>query len=236
MPAVGQVLERAKGFEPSTPTLARSCSTPELHPHPLDIWPKSIIGRQGRSYSQKAGLKATRAKTYGRPPCLRASAASTGLPARIWIAEAPESRQPSLTRHSSKVRNWQSSDSVAAEIADCAPRPFIGAHRIDGQHLEQDESTDGQNDNAQHSQPLRFGRRSNAGSIALNVAAVSGCFCPSGQARSSADSDYKNRDCRPANPAGTLRKYGTGNPRRPLRCRPWNNAHQGPLSGDYRPA
>jgi hypothetical protein len=33
-------LERAKGFEPSTPTLARSCSTPELHPHPLDIWPK----------------------------------------------------------------------------------------------------------------------------------------------------------------------------------------------------
>jgi hypothetical protein len=27
-------LERAKGFEPSTPTLARSCSTPELHPHP----------------------------------------------------------------------------------------------------------------------------------------------------------------------------------------------------------
>ena len=27
-------LERAKGFEPSTPTLARSCSTPELHPRP----------------------------------------------------------------------------------------------------------------------------------------------------------------------------------------------------------
>ena len=34
-----EILERAKGFEPSTPTLARSCSTPELHPHPLDIWP-----------------------------------------------------------------------------------------------------------------------------------------------------------------------------------------------------
>jgi hypothetical protein len=29
-------LERAKGFEPSTPTLARSCSTTELHPHPRD--------------------------------------------------------------------------------------------------------------------------------------------------------------------------------------------------------
>src|SRR3989440_1076086 len=27
-----ECLERAKGFEPSTPTLARSCSTPELHP------------------------------------------------------------------------------------------------------------------------------------------------------------------------------------------------------------
>jgi hypothetical protein len=32
----GGNLERAKGFEPSTPTLARSCSTPELHPHPWE--------------------------------------------------------------------------------------------------------------------------------------------------------------------------------------------------------
>jgi hypothetical protein len=30
-------LERAKGFEPSTPTLARSCSTTELHPHPSGL-------------------------------------------------------------------------------------------------------------------------------------------------------------------------------------------------------
>lgn len=29
---IGGKLERAKGFEPSTPTLARLCSTPELHP------------------------------------------------------------------------------------------------------------------------------------------------------------------------------------------------------------
>ena len=28
----GRNLERAKGFEPSTPTLARLCSTPELRP------------------------------------------------------------------------------------------------------------------------------------------------------------------------------------------------------------
>jgi hypothetical protein len=32
-----RILERAKGFEPSTPTLARSCSTPELHPHPMGM-------------------------------------------------------------------------------------------------------------------------------------------------------------------------------------------------------
>src|SRR5438477_5722867 len=32
--AITKILERAKGLEPSTPTLARSCSTTELHPHP----------------------------------------------------------------------------------------------------------------------------------------------------------------------------------------------------------
>ncbi len=38
-------LERAKGFEPSTPTLARLCSTPELHPHPRRvIWPSASAG------------------------------------------------------------------------------------------------------------------------------------------------------------------------------------------------
>ena len=30
-------LERAMGFEPTTPTLARLCSTPELHPHPREV-------------------------------------------------------------------------------------------------------------------------------------------------------------------------------------------------------
>ena len=32
----GNFLERAKGFEPSTPTLARLCSTPELHPQRIN--------------------------------------------------------------------------------------------------------------------------------------------------------------------------------------------------------
>ena len=31
-PMFGKSMERAKGFEPSTPTLARLCSTPELRP------------------------------------------------------------------------------------------------------------------------------------------------------------------------------------------------------------
>ena len=35
-------LERAKGFEPSTPTLARLCSTPELRPRSDN----SVLGRQ----------------------------------------------------------------------------------------------------------------------------------------------------------------------------------------------
>ena len=34
-------LERARGFEPPTPTLARLCSTPELHPHrPRRVGPR----------------------------------------------------------------------------------------------------------------------------------------------------------------------------------------------------
>jgi hypothetical protein len=47
-------LERAKGFEPSTPTLARSCSTTELHPHPRD-WRRTIASN-GQSYA-KCGLR-----------------------------------------------------------------------------------------------------------------------------------------------------------------------------------
>src|SRR5271156_6428978 len=45
-------LERAKGFEPSTPTLARSCSTTELHPHPRD-WRRSLASN-GQSYAKTA--------------------------------------------------------------------------------------------------------------------------------------------------------------------------------------
>src|SRR6185437_15437491 len=55
-------LERAKGFEPSTPTLARSCSTPELHPHPRS-W-RRWVRRQRSELCQMRPMNAT---TLGRP-------------------------------------------------------------------------------------------------------------------------------------------------------------------------
>src|SRR5207249_9117691 len=49
-------LERAKGFEPSTPTLARSCSTPELHPHPADPYHTGGGGLQALAPAALASL------------------------------------------------------------------------------------------------------------------------------------------------------------------------------------
>ena len=45
-------LERAKGFEPSTLTLARLCSTPELHPHSSPAAAITWHRRNGRLYAQ----------------------------------------------------------------------------------------------------------------------------------------------------------------------------------------
>ena len=56
-------LERAKGFEPSTPTLARSCSTPELHPHPWERRPTVTGDRQ--SYA-KCGQRMQQPATGNR--------------------------------------------------------------------------------------------------------------------------------------------------------------------------
>ena len=58
-----QNLERAKGFEPSTPTLARSCSTPELHPHPRD-WRRAIADN-GQSYA-KCGPRMQQPRAAGK--------------------------------------------------------------------------------------------------------------------------------------------------------------------------
>src|SRR6185295_6813699 len=52
---VSEKLERAKGFEPSTPTLARSCSTPQLRPlNGTGAFTSTAPVRRGRDYS---GLK-----------------------------------------------------------------------------------------------------------------------------------------------------------------------------------
>ncbi len=45
-------LERAKGFEPSTPTLARLCSTPELRP----LWRRIGTAKKLRGPGQGGGL------------------------------------------------------------------------------------------------------------------------------------------------------------------------------------
>src|ERR1700735_3601724 len=66
-------LERAKGFEPSTPTLARSCSTTELHPHPRD-WRRTIASN-GQSYA-KCGLRMQQPVRDRNPPNL---GVSTGI-------------------------------------------------------------------------------------------------------------------------------------------------------------
>ncbi len=42
-------MERAKGLEPSTPTLARSCSTTELHPHPRS---QRLLASDEQSYAK----------------------------------------------------------------------------------------------------------------------------------------------------------------------------------------
>ena len=58
-----EILERAKGFEPSTPTLARSCSTPELHPHPR--------GRRGCTDDRQSYAKCGRRMQQGRSAFLQ---------------------------------------------------------------------------------------------------------------------------------------------------------------------
>ena len=60
--ACEKILERAKGLEPSTPTLARSCSTTELHPHPRCR--RSLAGN-GRAMPN-AGRECNSAKTAKR--------------------------------------------------------------------------------------------------------------------------------------------------------------------------
>ena len=55
-------LERARGFEPPTPTLARLCSTPELHPRPGDQYHRGGGGLQ-------EACCASGSRRFGTRPC-----------------------------------------------------------------------------------------------------------------------------------------------------------------------
>src|SRR6202171_3437326 len=86
-------LERAKGFEPSTPTLARLCSTPELHPHPRRV------RRQTGQKTRAAALlcqRATGLATVARPAYETVNARLAGRPFRLpgYAGYRPQDRHP----------------------------------------------------------------------------------------------------------------------------------------------
>ena len=91
-------MERAKGFEPSTPTLARLCSTPELHPHPRS---RKAARRSSGSTAECYAKELTALQPQARRPDI----AHAGLARRrfspIWIGsaspQAPSSHPPVFT-------------------------------------------------------------------------------------------------------------------------------------------
>jgi hypothetical protein len=87
-----EILERAKGFEPSTPTLARSCSTTELHPHPRD-WRRSRAGN-GQSYAKCAPRMQQSARGLRTGPMARYRSDC----GQISPKRPTNGRQPHLTR------------------------------------------------------------------------------------------------------------------------------------------
>src|SRR5580700_7234292 len=89
-----ELLERAKGFEPSTPTLARLCSTPELHPHPRRV------SRQTGPKTRAVALlcqRATGLATIARPAYETVNARLAGRPFRLprYAGYRPQDRHPS---------------------------------------------------------------------------------------------------------------------------------------------
>jgi hypothetical protein len=85
-------MERAKGFEPSTPTLARLCSTPELRPLGA-----GETGKAGETRHRRAGSPSINRRGAG---CRRAlypamnpmqASRKTKSPARAWPADGAKS-------------------------------------------------------------------------------------------------------------------------------------------------
>src|ERR1700684_1149649 len=87
--------ERAKGFEPSTPTLARSCSTPELHPHPRS-W-RRWVRRQRAELCQMRPMNATTVEVrnlrLARTVCQRLGKAPKKPEIRLAAAVRPDHRR-----------------------------------------------------------------------------------------------------------------------------------------------
>src|SRR5215813_3100994 len=83
-------LERAKGLEPSTPTLARSCSTTELHPHPK-VLAAIAVPTNGETYAKCPSLMQQFADTP-KPAgsrILTAAAGSRGPESGRFLIKAP---------------------------------------------------------------------------------------------------------------------------------------------------
>src|SRR5215216_1871471 len=97
-------MERAKGFEPSTPTLARLCSTPELHPRSVArqrrarrvICPKSELLARGCLGSRR-GIRSRAPRC--RAPASLESQSSDRFPDRENRSKRPRNPEPDVSPH-----------------------------------------------------------------------------------------------------------------------------------------
>ena len=120
-------LERAKGFEPSTPTLARLCSTPELHPRPADPYHRRGGGLQGLARARL--LQGPLLQRHGAPPH-RAPDAMTAVAAHPRPAVRPARRARHRAPHLQRIRRsspsprrWRcAASSRAATARACSSR------------------------------------------------------------------------------------------------------------------
>ncbi len=81
-----RILERAKGFEPSTPTLARLCSTPELRPRSVKAGCLSLHPANCKPPGHAAPPMSSRpVQGEGQPPHPRQSG-PTYWPLCAWVA------------------------------------------------------------------------------------------------------------------------------------------------------
>ena len=123
-------MERAKGFEPSTPTLARSCSTPELHPRFQPLGRRYTTGgRQSKlqarsSSSPKEAFQRVFAPKLGTKSNLCNGAA---VPRRVTLIAI----NPSPGRH---ARRWPNPSGI--HIAEAAiARQHVGLARLEREIL-----------------------------------------------------------------------------------------------------